>query len=138
MIRGIIIRIEGGSMKRSLLLFLILALVASSASAFVESKRHLYLCRSPLLAFNFWQELQDVQKKGVTLTPKIAEQICSGMKAGNDPQCIRVEADKFTPVASGWGGAMAMSDGKTKIWFHNPDGGGWIHPDYYVSYVNQK
>jgi hypothetical protein len=31
-----------------------------------------------------------------------------------------------------------MTDGKTKIWFHNPDTGGWIHPDYYVSYVNRK
>jgi hypothetical protein len=29
-----------------------------------------------------------------------------------------------------------MSDGKTKVWFHNPDTGGWVHPDYYVSFVN--
>lgn len=74
----------------------------------------------------------------MTLTPKIAEEICAGMKAGSDPQCIRVEAEKFTPVASGWGGALAMSDGKTKIWFHQPDTGGWIHPDYYVLFVNKK
>jgi hypothetical protein len=33
---------------------------------------------------------------------------------------------------------MAMTDGKTKVWFHNPDTGGWVHPDYYVAYVNAK
>jgi hypothetical protein len=31
-----------------------------------------------------------------------------------------------------------MSDGKTRVWFHNPDSGGWVHPDYYVAYVNEK
>jgi hypothetical protein len=33
---------------------------------------------------------------------------------------------------------MAISDGKTKAWFHNPDTLGWIHPDYYVQFVNAK
>lgn len=100
--------------------------------------KYLYLCRSPLLAFDFWRSLQDIKKQGVTLTPKIIQEICNGMKAGRDPQCIRVEADELKPIASGWGGALAMTDGKNKVWFHNPDAGGWIHPDYYVSYVNSK
>ena len=60
------------------------------------------------------------------------------MKAGRDPQCISVDADEFKPVASGWGGALSLSDGKTKVWFHNPDAGGWVHPDYYVYIVNSK
>jgi hypothetical protein len=89
-----------------------------------------------VLAFDFWRSLQEILGKGISLTPKIAEEICAGMKAGNEPQCIRVEADKLTPVASGWGGALAISDGKTNVWFHNPDSGGWVHPDHYVSYVN--
>jgi hypothetical protein len=98
--------------------------------------RHLFLCRSPLLAFDFWQELQHIAKQGVTITPAIVEEVCQGMRAGADPQCIRFEADGFKPVGSGWGGALAMSDGTTKIWFHNPDAGGWIHPGHYVNFIN--
>lgn len=101
-------------------------------------RQHLYLCRSPLLAFDFWNTLQEMRTKGVTVTPKIAEEVCNGMRAGNEPQCLRVAADDFKPVASGWGGAMAMSDGKTKVWFHSPDALGWVHPDYYVLFVNSK
>jgi hypothetical protein len=101
-----------------------------------DSIKHMFVCRSPLLAFDFWSSLLSMQTKGVTVTPQIAEQICRGMKAGNEPQCIRIEANSFKPVASGSDGALAMSDGKTKIWFHNPDAGGWVHPDYYVWFVN--
>jgi hypothetical protein len=72
------------------------------------------------------------------MTPKIAQEICAGTKAGKESQCIRVEGDEFKPIASGWGGALALTDGKTKVWFHNPDGGGWVHPDYYVAFANQK
>lgn len=123
-------------MKR---LILIVSLVMLSLPVSAEGvRKHLYLCRSPLLAFNFWEALQNIQRQGVTVTPKIAQEICDGMKAGQDPQCLRAEADEFKPVASGWGGALAMSDGNTKVWFHNPNTGGWVHPDYYVSYVNAK
>lgn len=123
-------------MKR---LTLILSLVMLSLPISAEGgRKHLYLCRSPLLAFDFWGALQNMQRQGVTVTPKIAQEVCDGMKAGRDPQCIRVEADAFRPVASGWGGALAISDGRTKVWFHNPDTGGWVHPDYYVSYVNAR
>ena len=82
----------------------------------------MYLCRSPLLAFDFWGKLADLQKEGVTITPKITQEICEGMKAGQDPRCIRVEGEDFKPV-SGDGRAMAMIDGKTEVWFHNPDAG---------------
>lgn len=54
------------------------------------------------------------------------------MKAGNEPQCIRVDGGDLKPIASGWQGALATSDGKTKMWFHNPDTLGWVHPHYYV------
>ena len=60
------------------------------------------------------------------------------MKAGQDPQCMRIDADEFKPVASGWKGALARSDGKTEVGFHNPDTGGWVHPDYYIYFVNSK
>mgnify|MGYP003377419676 CR=1 FL=1 len=113
-------------------------LFAPFSATAAEGRQHIYLCRSPLLAFDFWGALHNIQKSGVTLTPKIAEELCAGMKAGAEPQCIRVVADSFKPVASGWGGALAMSDGDTQIWFHHPDTGGWVHPDYYVHYVNSK
>lgn len=125
-------------MKR-LFLIVVLSVILPSLPVFAEENhKHLYLCRSPLLAFDFWRALQNIQEQGVTLTPKIAQEICNGMRAGQEPQCIRVEADNFKPVASGWGGALALTDGKNKVWFHNPDTGGWVHPDYYVSYVNSK
>ncbi len=124
---------------RSLLRALMVGLILPCLPASAEGKpKYLFLCRSPSLAYAFWSDLHDVQSKGVTLTPRIMEETCSGMKAGEDPQCIRVVSDEFKPVASGWGGALALTDGKTKVWFHEPDGGGWVHPDYYVRYVNSK
>lgn len=122
--------------------FLCAVLIALSgptmATADEAARRHLYVCRSPVLAFEFWNALQDMQKKGVTLSPKIAQEVCSGMKAGEEPLCLRVEGTAFKPVSSGYGGAMAMSDGMTKVWFHNPDTLGWVHPDYYVQFVNSR
>lgn len=109
-----------------------------SAPADDAGLRHLFLCRSEPLAIDFWNTLQEMRRRGVTLTPTIAQEVCKGMKAGNDPQCIRVKGGDFKPIASGWQGAMAMSDGKTKVWFHNPDALGWISPDYYVIFVNTK
>ena len=126
-------------MRRSPALFILCAVIllfALPVSALRPS--HLYLCRSPLLAFSFWGALQNLQRQGVTVTPKIAQEICDGMKAGKDPQRIRVDAPGFKPIASGADGALAMTDGKTRVWFHEPDRGGWVHPDYYVQYVNSK
>ena len=112
--------------------------ISTTANADDATRKHLYVCRSPVLAFDFWNALQDMQRKGVTVTPKIAQELCNGMRAGDEPQCLRIEADDFKPVASGYGGAMAMSDGKTKTWFHRPDTLGWVHPNYYVQFVNRK
>ncbi len=124
-------------MRRTLILIAIfLAWCSAPGAASANGARHLFLCRSPLLAFDFWRTLQNMQQQGVTITPTIADQICRGMRAGEDPQCLRIEADAFKPIASGWGGAMAMTDGTTRIWFRNPNAGGWIHPDYYITYLN--
>jgi hypothetical protein len=98
---------------------------------------HLYLCRSPILAFDFWETLQDIQQKGVTITPTIAAEVCAHMKAGNEPQCIKVEAANFEVTGTDYQGAMTMSDGKTKFWFHDPDAIGWVHPQYYVMFAKR-
>jgi hypothetical protein len=89
-----------------------------------------------VLAFDFWNQLQDIKAKGVTVTSEIAGEVCNKMRAGSGPQCIRVEGQSFRPIASGWAGALALTDGKTKIWFHNPASGGWVHPKYYVAFTN--
>jgi len=122
-------------MKRFALMVCV-GLLLAAGPARADNPGYLFLCRSPLIAFDYWRALQGMKDQGVTLTPKIAEEVCNGMRTDQDQQCIRVEADAFQPVATGWGGALAMTDGKTKVWFHNPDAGGWVHPDYYVSYVN--
>jgi hypothetical protein len=104
-------------MKRITLIVLLLLIVPSFAGSTEGNRKHVFVCRSPILAFDFWRALQDKQRQGVTLTPKIVQEICDGMKAGRDRQCIRVEADEFKPVASGWGGALALTDGRTIVRF---------------------
>ena len=52
-------------MKDFLGLSLVLVFALASASASSEGSRHLYLCSSPLVAFDFWRGLQGVQEKGV-------------------------------------------------------------------------
>lgn len=99
---------------------------------------HIYLCRSPLLAHDFWDLLLAIQQQGVVVTPTIASQICDGMKAGRDPQCIRLEGPRFEPFASGWNGSLAMTNDNTKIWFHGPDGFGWIDSRYYIYRLNAQ
>lgn len=129
--------LPGGPSVKRLSIYLGVVLLCCVAFS-QEHHKHIYLCRSPLLAFDFWNTLHDIQQKGVTMTPEIAQQVCNHMKAGGDPQCIRVEVDQVKPIASGWGGALALTDGKTRVWFHSPDSAGWVHPDYYVSFVNSK
>ncbi len=53
-----------------------------------KEPNHLYLCRSPLLAFNFWDALQNLSQQGVTITPKITQEICAGMRAGTTLTCL--------------------------------------------------
>jgi len=125
-------------MKPAQPLIVIFALILCAPIIAQDHSRRIYLCRSPLLAFDFWNKLQDLKKQGVSVTREITQQVCDHMKAGTDPQCVYIEVAKFKPIASGWGGALALTDGKTKVWFHNPDSGGWVHPDYYVYLENSE
>jgi hypothetical protein len=99
---------------------------------------HIFLCRSPLLAYDFWNSLLAIQQQGVVVTSTIAAQICNGMKAGQDPQCISLVRAHFEPFASGWNGSLAITDEDTKIWFHEPDGFGWVDSRYYISRLNAQ
>ncbi len=122
---------------RKLISIVVLAGILSQFGGIERARAEpIYLCRSPLLAFDFWNSLIAIQNQGVTVTPTIAAQICNGMKAGRVPQCIRVEGPSFKPFASGWNGSLAMADDKTKDWFHEPDGFGWIDSRYYIYLLN--
>ena len=96
----------------------------------------MYVCRSPLLAFDFWNSLLHTSNDlKIKLTPNIVAQIAAGQN------CIRVVSDDLRPIKSGWGGALAMVDGdKTPVlpFFSQPDTFGWVHPDYYIKYVNDQ
>lgn len=111
------------------------ALVLIALSGLAQAKP-VFVCRSPLLAFDFQKSLQELRAKRVNPTPQLAEQICDGMRAGTERQCRRIEVVELKPIAAGWGGALALSDQGTRVWFHNPDSGGWVAPDYYVWLVN--
>lgn len=129
-----------GMERRTLASLAAIAVLTSPLASWGDDAppKHLFLCRSPLLAFSFFETLQELHQKGITITPTIAAEVCAGMKAGAEPQCIRVEAVKFDVVGTGYGGAMAMTDGTTKTWFHNPDAQGWVHPQYYVQSLKSK
>ncbi|MYM92423.1 hypothetical protein [Duganella vulcania] len=112
--------------------------IAAAGAGNTPPVRHVFVCRSPLLAFDFWKSLQETRAKGIEVTTEVAIQICAAMRAGHDPQCRRVEVAELRPIAAGWGGALALANGMTKIWFQNPDGGGWVTPEYFVMLSNQN
>jgi hypothetical protein len=105
----------------------------------------MWVCRSPLLAFNFWSAVLHVsQELKIKLTPGIVAQLAADQgytdRNGSGPKqgvCIRIASSDLRPIRSGWGGALALEDGnKSPIYFHHPDTLGWVHPEYYVEYVN--
>ncbi|MCU6499570.1 hypothetical protein LPN04_17385 [Rugamonas sp. A1-17] len=97
-----------------------------------------FVCRSPLLAFDFWSKVQALRTQGIEVNRKIVRELCKGMHVGDSPQCLEVQFSGIKPVASGWGGALALADSGQRIWFHEPDSGGWVHPDYYIMIVNRE
>lgn len=106
--------------------------ILPSAAADASVPPGMYVCRSPLLAFDFWNSVLHLsQELKIKLTKEIVAQLAA------DQNCIRAASDNLRPIKSGWGGALAMADGdKSPVYFHHPDTFGWVHPDYYVQYVN--
>src|SRR5471030_2920948 len=117
-------------MRRIFNVLLLCAFLAGTTpvSAGDKNGKVVFVFRSPLLAFDFQKALQELRTKGVSLTPQLAEQICDGMRVGADPQCRRIQVTELKPIAAGWGGALALSDQGTRVWFHNRDVGGWGAP----------
>jgi len=86
------------------------------------------------LAFDFWKSLlHSSQELKIKLTREIVAQIATGQN------CLRVDSEDLRPIKSGWGGALAVADGaRSPVYFHHPDTFGWVHPDYYIQYVNDR
>jgi hypothetical protein len=119
---------------RYFMAFAVLSIASASATSALATEPavdHLFLCRSPLLAKDFIGTIEDISNDGVHVTDEIAQQVCDHMRAGSDPQCLRVDAAHLEPFAAGWAGMLAITDGTTRVWFHNPDANGWISPDYF-------
>jgi hypothetical protein len=124
---------------KKILVLLSCVLVSFGGKAYSqEIVDKLFICRSPLLANNFWDEIKSIAQKGIKITPEIAQQICDHMRAGDAPQCLRISGASLTPFASGWAGMLAITDGRTKVWFQEPDSFGWVNPEYYFMHMNHR
>ena|SRR5271155_1367894 len=101
---------------RSILLFM---LFAFPARAFADG---MYLCHTPVSAFNLWSDVVKAQQAGVHLTPEILENIAA------KNECPMVSADSFTPknfVAN----QLLLTNGIES---------GWASPYYYILFANRK
>ena len=111
----------------------------------LQCHRTCTVCRSPLLAFDFWHSVLHVsQELKINLTHEIVAQLAADQgytdrngSGPKEPVCVRITSGDLRPIKSGWGGALALADGdKSPVYFYHPDSLGWVHPDYYVQYVN--
>lgn len=81
----------------------------------------MFLCRSPVVANDFWTDLNQTAGAGVQLNMDIARNIAQ--KNG----CPFVSSSNLQPVDF-TAGQMAITDGKVK---------GWAAPQLYIMYVNR-
>ncbi|WP_315765633.1 hypothetical protein [Bradyrhizobium sp. SZCCHNS2005] len=106
-------------MKRSLYLLPCLALLFSSGAL---AEPGMFLCRSPVVANDFWTDLNQAAGAGVKLNMEIA----NGIAAKNG--CPFVPSTNLKPIDF-VAGQMAITDGKVK---------GWAAPQLYIMYVNAQ
>lgn len=95
-----------------------LALTAQSIAA----NSGMFLCGSPLIAQNFWNDLLTAQTTGVHINRQIMENVADSHK------CKFLASDNLKPIDFVWG-QLAITDGHTK---------GWADPHLYIFYVNRN
>lgn len=99
-------------------------MVAISASAtsvaLAEQNRGMFLCRSPIIANNLWSDIIEVKRKGIDPTFAIVQSLAK------NNECAFAASLALKPVKF-VAGQFQMFDGKSS---------GWVHPDYYIFYVN--
>jgi hypothetical protein len=81
----------------------------------------MFLCRSPVVANDFWNGLISAQQTGVNINREIAASIAA------KNQCSFVASEILRPVDF-VAGMMAITDGRIK---------GWAEPHLYIMYVNR-
>jgi hypothetical protein len=105
-------------MKAPLSLLPCLLLISSSA---VAEQPGMFLCRSPVVANDFWTDLNQAAGAGVKLNMEIARNIAQ------KNSCPFVPSPNLKPIDF-VAGQMAITDGKVK---------GWATPQLYIMYVNR-
>lgn len=97
-----------------------MAVFAASVGAGAQQGRGMFLCGSPVIANNLWNDIIDVRRKGIDPTFAIVQSLAKN----ND--CPFAASATLKPVKF-VAGQFQMNDGKSS---------GWVHPDYYIFYVN--
>lgn len=98
---------------------LFLLLFTQSAQA---AEAGMFLCRSPLIAHSFWDDLIAAKQLGIDVNLSIFRQVAK------KDECLWVESDHLSPIRAGWAGMLALTDGNVV---------GWATPEYYVLYTNR-
>lgn len=80
----------------------------------------MFLCASPVIANNLWQDVIDIGGKGIPITFPMLETLATRK------QCPFVESEKLKPTKF-VAGQFQITNGRAD---------GWAHPDYYIRYVN--
>jgi hypothetical protein len=105
-------------MKRSIGAALLLVLnVVSDARA---AEPGMFLCRSPVVANDFWTDLNTAKQTGIELNMELAGSIA------RKNACPFVASPHLKPIDF-VAGQLAITDGKIK---------GWAAPQLYIMYVN--
>ena len=90
-------------------------------SAACAAEAGMFLCRSPVVANDFWNGLVTAQQTGV----RVNRDIAAGIAQKNGCEFIASEHLKPIDYVSG---QFAITDGKIK---------GWAAPQLYIMYVNR-
>jgi hypothetical protein len=98
---------------------ILLFVLAFPANAFASG---MYLCRSPVIASNLWNDVITAGQAGVHLNKVILKNIA------DKNECPMVLADSFKPI-NFVAGQLLLTDGYSS---------GWANPYYYIIFVNRK
>ena len=100
-------------------ILLILFVSAFPARVFAEG---MYLCRSPIIASNLWNDVITARQAGVQINKLILKNIA------DKNECPMVLLDTFKPI-NFVAGQLLLTDGQDS---------GWASPYYYIIFVNRK
>lgn len=106
---------------RCLLALMMVLLITPEAEA-EAAGRGMYLCPSPVIANNLWNDVSDIRGRGISVT----EDILHTLAIRND--CAFLSSQTLKPIDF-VAGQLLITDGTAK---------GWANPYYYIHYVNLR